>query len=386
MWRRNPVGLVLTGAILASCTMPFTPWTPGGGPVAVSMDNPYRGSLLPLGRMTTLAASAASDGAGIEALEFFANGVSLGFVATDRSAPAVDASLEWTPSTAGSYVLQAHARGPSGVRISDPVTVCVSPVLTFAADGYTGPCEFGPDSGTEGIRILSARAVPAAWAYDNGGCPSTVDSAPGISIRSIRFAFNVAIDDPGRRAAVVVIQANNHTEDGASTGGTTLGASETVSGPGDRREYTVTVPFAGNLIDDGPGSIEWWVTVYNAAGEGMVESEVLRIPIYVCSMPESSLEPLVIEATPTPDDASPTVAASPTATLVTTALPTAAPTDEPTSPPPKPTTDPNDVDDDGDGQSENGGDCDDKDDKVYKGAPETAGDKVDSNCDGYDDT
>lgn len=31
-------------------------------------------------------------------------------------------------------------------------------------------------------------------------------------------------------------------------------------------------------------------------------------------------------------------------------------------------------------------DCDDDDDTVYPGAPETAGDGVDSNCDGEDDT
>ena len=38
-------------------------------------------------------------------------------------------------------------------------------------------------------------------------------------------------------------------------------------------------------------------------------------------------------------------------------------------------------DDDGDGMSEAAGDCDDTDDTIYKGAPETA-DWQDNNCDG----
>lgn len=386
MWKRNPAVLVLTGALLSSCTLPFTPWSPGGRAVEVAMDWPYRASMLPSGHMTNLMASASSERGGIEAIEFFANGVSLGAVATDRTEQNVLVNLEWTPTTAGTYVLQAHARGPSGVTISDPVTVCVSPVLTFMADGYSGPCTLEADTGTEGITILSAAAIPAAWAYDNGRCPSTADSAPGIAVRAIRFTFNVAIEDPGRRAAVVVIQAGYLREDGTVAGWANLGGTETTSGPGDRREYSFTLPFSGSLIDNGPGAIEWTAIVHNHAGEGMVNTDLLRIPIYVCSMPESGLEPLVIEATPTPGGATPTADASPTATLAATALPTAAPTDKPTAPPPKPTTDPNDVDDDGDGQTENDGDCDDKNDKVFKGSPETPGDYTDSNCDGSDDT
>jgi hypothetical protein len=42
-------------------------------------------------------------------------------------------------------------------------------------------------------------------------------------------------------------------------------------------------------------------------------------------------------------------------------------------------------DKDGDGFSRAEGDCNDEDDQVYPGAPETAGDTVDSNCDGDDD-
>lgn len=41
---------------------------------------------------------------------------------------------------------------------------------------------------------------------------------------------------------------------------------------------------------------------------------------------------------------------------------------------------------DGDGFSENDGDCNDDDDTIHPDAEETAGDGVDSNCDGDDDT
>ncbi len=47
-----------------------------------------------------------------------------------------------------------------------------------------------------------------------------------------------------------------------------------------------------------------------------------------------------------------------------------------------------DADDDGytRGDDSAGGDCDDSDPNVHPGAEETAGDGVDSNCDGEDDT
>ena len=41
---------------------------------------------------------------------------------------------------------------------------------------------------------------------------------------------------------------------------------------------------------------------------------------------------------------------------------------------------------DGDGYSEEEGDCDDEDESIHPGAEETPGDGVDSNCDGEDDT
>ena len=44
------------------------------------------------------------------------------------------------------------------------------------------------------------------------------------------------------------------------------------------------------------------------------------------------------------------------------------------------------VDDDGDGYSETDGDCDDANADIHPDAEETAGDGVDSNCDGEDDS
>ncbi|MCK6519995.1 putative metal-binding motif-containing protein [Myxococcota bacterium] len=44
------------------------------------------------------------------------------------------------------------------------------------------------------------------------------------------------------------------------------------------------------------------------------------------------------------------------------------------------------VDNDGDGVAVRDGDCNDDDATVFPGATETAGDTIDSNCDGGDDT
>ena len=43
-----------------------------------------------------------------------------------------------------------------------------------------------------------------------------------------------------------------------------------------------------------------------------------------------------------------------------------------------------DVDGDGDGFTENQGDCDDNDNSIYPCAPETCGDGIDQDCDGSD--
>jgi len=48
--------------------------------------------------------------------------------------------------------------------------------------------------------------------------------------------------------------------------------------------------------------------------------------------------------------------------------------------------DPDDIDDDGDGFSENQGDCNDSDDEIYPGATEICGDGIDNDCTGGDES
>ncbi len=215
--RRACMALVLSliAPLLTSCTLPFT--RPGAGPIpaAVMMERPYRSTLYPVGATTSISASASTPAGGVEAIEFFANGASLGVVSTDRASADVVATLDWTPTTAGSYVLQAHARGLPGVAISEPVTVCVAAVLDYQLEGYGGPCSFERSSSTDPVGIASQAADPATWAYDNGRCSSVADVAPGDPEMARRFHFTVVIEDPGRRAAIVVVHLQNPMPTGA---------------------------------------------------------------------------------------------------------------------------------------------------------------------------
>jgi hypothetical protein len=66
----------------------------------------------------------------------------------------------------------------------------------------------------------------------------------------------------------------------------------------------------------------------------------------------------------------------------TTPAEEAAPAEEAPPPPPGPS----DIDDDGDGYTENQGDCNDSDSWIYSGAPEICEDGIDQDCDGADAT
>ncbi|MEJ5224728.1 MAG: Ig-like domain-containing protein [Anaerolineales bacterium] len=117
--------LILFSLLLSACS------AAGGGLSASGaqawLDQPINGSILPLGAFPLKAHARHVDGSGITRIEFLVNGVSVGAVETDATAPLVYAELNWNASSPGEYNLSARAYDKSGgFAESAPARVCVS--------------------------------------------------------------------------------------------------------------------------------------------------------------------------------------------------------------------------------------------------------------------
>ncbi len=98
----------------------WTPPAPGNIRPVISLDAPADGSIMELGSDITLQANARDPDGAVVAVEFFADGSSLGTV----TAPPYQ--LTWTPLTAGVFSLSARATDNLGkVGTSVPITVSV---------------------------------------------------------------------------------------------------------------------------------------------------------------------------------------------------------------------------------------------------------------------
>ncbi|MRS03922.1 hypothetical protein EG832_11985, partial [bacterium] len=145
----NKLNLLNKIAILMVCfTFLVTSCESLAGPSAMQvwLDQPLDGSFFEPGQNITIMAHARdANGPGINEIQFFANGESLGTANTDASAPLVAGSLQWQPDP-GEYDLMAKAYNGSGQMVSSgsvrievvglrengslPMTISITPTFT----------------------------------------------------------------------------------------------------------------------------------------------------------------------------------------------------------------------------------------------------------------
>lgn len=108
------------------------------------VDQPVTGTVLPVGTFTLKAHARHASGSGVNKIEFLVNGISVGAVDTDASAPLVYAETAWNASAPGLYQISVRAFAGAESAESASVIVCVSQEVSqagFAADGSCGGFE-----------------------------------------------------------------------------------------------------------------------------------------------------------------------------------------------------------------------------------------------------
>lgn len=123
-------------AILLTACAPAGETSSSG--VQAWVDQPVTGTVLPVGTFTLKAHARHASGSGVNKIEFLVNGVSVGAVDTDASAPLVYAETAWNASTPGMYQISVRAFAGAESAESASVSVCVSQEVSqagFAADG-----------------------------------------------------------------------------------------------------------------------------------------------------------------------------------------------------------------------------------------------------------
>ncbi len=164
------LALLLTCALLASCSLPGRAVSGGGG--QVWLDQPVTGSLLPLAAFTLKAHARPGDSGGVTRVQFLVNDVPVGSVDTDASQPIVYAETSWNPSATGSYTISARAFAGNGSSDSEIASVCVSDKVSSASAGFSGDCA-SPVAGAF-ASITDTPGAPAGPTVTPTGLPVTI--------------------------------------------------------------------------------------------------------------------------------------------------------------------------------------------------------------------
>lgn len=108
------------------------------------VDQPVTGTVLPVGTFTLKTHARHASGSDVNKIEFLVNGVSVGSMDTEASAPLVYAETAWNASTPRMYQISVRAFAGAESAESSFVTVCVSKEVSqagFTADGSCGSFE-----------------------------------------------------------------------------------------------------------------------------------------------------------------------------------------------------------------------------------------------------
>ncbi len=192
-----------------------------GVPPTVQLTSPLEGARMQVNQSYVLTAQASDIDGNVQAVQFFANGKSLG---TDTTFPY---SATWTPVSVGNYAIQAKA-------LDDKGNVATSEVIVTVLANSTGLPTVSVLSPVNGSRAtVGSPVVLAAQAADSDGAIVSVDLLVDGEIVGTANAFPYAV-------TWVPSQAGTYTISAAATddGGNRVSVSSS----------TVTVePAVGNL-------------------------------------------------------------------------------------------------------------------------------------------
>lgn len=140
---------------------------------SVGVTNPVAGTSITVNTNVSVSATAGASNPGgtITAVQFFANGISLG---TDNSAPF---AATWTPSVAGSYTITAVATESVGTQTTQSTSSPVVVTVVTASGGGGG--------GTATPPIVSLSPLPPTTASVNSRITLSANATPGSATTTI---------------------------------------------------------------------------------------------------------------------------------------------------------------------------------------------------------
>ena len=314
--------LFLIATLLTACAPAASEGSSSG--VQAWVDQPVTGAVLPVGTFTLKAHARHASGSGVNKIEFLVNGVSVGAVDTDASAPLVYAETAWNASTPGMYQVSVRAFAGAESAESAIVIVCVSQEVSqagFASDGSCGGFEQIPsaaDSATvtpePGQGQPNQPATPPTATFTSApanqnlptatftavlptftSVPPTFTSAPADTTGpDIKSLYHSAPGYYGSCVSTFTMQALGVTDPsgiasvtfGYQYEGGSISGYYTVSGASvGNSTYELTIDnnasnLAYNTLQGANGFIRWYVEVRDTAGNSTTISDQVGEILY----------------------------------------------------------------------------------------------------------
>jgi len=304
---------IFLGTFTSACTL-LTNFNPPN--YSIDLLKPQVGGVYPVGDGIYLAASGTtpSDGSSVTQVIFYANGASIASSVLDPSSSSTSFStpaqgLNWTPSSAGEYQMQAMAILQNGrTVVSDASRICVLPIdLTSVSAsghvdyGYNGPCP-PPDFITINPSSFTANATPASLTYPDDDTLVGLDRLNCPPPPTTITFYATVVTTPENYALVLVeLQAGSSLHE-------TLALSGYINHSTGYYAAT-TDDLEGELLATTASAITWKAYIVDPAGHVVASTGPYAIPVMSYSAVSCS-----------------SVAASPTATTPSIVTPTFSPT------------------------------------------------------------